>query len=164
MNITRDRVRSIGWMFVLCICFATTMAVSLRVNALKSQVRLTERQIVALQRDKLLLETEFATRANQQQLRALNDVEFGFTAPTAGQYIEGERQLAELGKPRSPDAPAPIRVASVASEEVTAFPAMVSPLTGKAMAVETPAGPARKQSAGLEDRLSRVEPQGVAHE
>jgi hypothetical protein len=29
-----------------------------------------------------------------------------------GQYLESERQLAALGKPRSPDAPDPIRVAS----------------------------------------------------
>lgn len=162
MNLTRDRLRSAGWALVLTICCAVTLALTFRVNAVKSQVRLAERQIVALKREKLFLETEFEARANQQQLKALNDVEFGYEAPKADQYIEGERQLASLGKPRGPGAPAPIRVAAAlpAGEERSAFPAMVSPLTGKAMAAEvsedTPRKPA--SSAGLRDRLTRIDP------
>lgn len=160
MNLTRDRVRSIGWAFVLTVCAALTLGLTFRVNAVKSEVRLAERQIVALKREKTFLETEFLTRASQQQLKSLNDVEFGYQAPTAGQYIEGERQLASLGKPRAPGAPAPIRVASAAAvEDEMPFQAMVSPLTGKAMAAEVPREGVRKQAnaAGLRDRLSRIE-------
>jgi len=164
MNLTRDRVRSIGWAFVLTVCVAMTLALTLRVNAVKSEVRLVERQIVALKREKNFLETEFLTRANQQQLKSLNDVEFGYEAPTAAQYIEGERQLAALGKPRGPGAPTPIRVASAADVvETSGFTAMVSPLTGKAMAAETArvdmSQAARKptNAAGLRERLSRLD-------
>ena len=134
MNLTRDRARSIGWAVILSVCLALTVILTFRVNAVKSQVRLTERQIVALKREKLFLETEFQARASQQQLRNLNDVEFGYEAPSAAQYLEGERQLAALGKPRGADAPEPIRVASAADvvEGEGLFPAMVSPLTGKA--------------------------------
>jgi hypothetical protein len=114
MNLTRDRLRSIGWAFVLTVCFALLMALTFRVNAVKSEVRLAERQIVNLQREKVFLETEFEARANQQKLKAINDVEFGYSAPRAEQYIEGERQLASLGKPRAPGAPQMIRVASAA--------------------------------------------------
>lgn len=159
MNLNAKRLQSIGWVVVLVICATFTMALTLRVNAVKSQVRLAERQIVALKREKLFLETEFETRANQQQLKALNDVEFGYEAPTAGQYLEGERQLASLGKPRGPGAPSPIRVATAADvTEGSAFPAMVSPLTGQAMAAEMPRDGARKpvDAAGLKDRLSRA--------
>ena len=183
MNLTRDKVRSIGWVFVLTVCFALTMALTMRVNAVKSQVRLAERKIVALKQEKLLLETEFETRANQQQLRALNDMEFGYQAPTARQYLEGERQLAALGKARSPGAPEPIRVAMVsvtpAEGEGGLFPAMVSPLTGKHEAAVTkavehhaPAGQAtsgsaseRKSAGGsgdLGERLSRPEARETA--
>jgi hypothetical protein len=169
MNLTRDRVRTIGWAFVLSICLALTLALTLRVNAVKSQVRLTERQILALKREKLQLETEFATRANQEQLRMLNNTEFGYAAPTAGQYLESERQLAQLGKPRAPDAPAPIRVASAARDEDAGdLPAMVSPLTGKSAAADKE--PARKEShrhadaAGLRDRLSHIEARGAERE
>lgn len=160
MNLTRDRIRSIGWAFALTICAALTLALTFRVNAVKSQVQLTERQIVAIKREKMALETEFLTRANQQQLRMLNEVEFGYEAPGADQYIEGERQLAVLGKPRAPGAPAPIRVAAaVETERPSAFAAMVSPLTGKAMAAQMPENGARKpvDAASLADRLSQVD-------
>ena len=167
MNLTRDRVRSIGWAFILTTCAALTLALTFRVNAVKSQVRLAERQIVALQQEKMQLETEFETRANQQQLASLNAVEFGYQAPTAKQYLESERQLAALGKPRSPGAPSPIRVASAAEvTESSGFPAMVSPLTGKAIAAEVPKGGPRKPvtAANLRDRLSQVEVRGAAAE
>lgn len=142
--LTRTRARSIGWAAILGLCFAMTVALTFRVNAVKSQVRLTERRIVALQTEKSLLETEFETRANQQQLRNLNDVEFGYQAPTAGQYLESERQLAMLGKPSGPNAPDPIRVAHADPADApqhsgdSLLPAMVNPLTGKAIAAEVP--------------------------
>lgn len=170
MNLTRDRVRTIGWAFVLSVCLALTLALTLWVNAVKSQVRLTEREILALKREKLQLETEFATRANQEQLRMLNNTEFGYTAPTAGQYLESERQLAALGKPRAPDAPAQIRVASAERDgDSGILPAMVSPITGKHE--EAPAEkPAHREThghadaAGLRDRLSHIEERGAERE
>lgn len=167
MNLTSDRIRSIGWIAILMICGALTLALTFRVNAVKSQVQLAERKVVALKQEKLFLETEFEARANQQQLKSLNDVEFGYQAPTSGQYMESERQLSSLGKPRAPGAPSPIRVASAAPvDDSNGFPAMVSPLTGKAMAAEIPAGGPRKPmtAATLRDRLSQVEPVRAAPE
>lgn len=176
MMLTRSHVRSIGWAAILAVCFALTVALSFRVNAVKSQVRLTERHIAQLQTETGLLETEFETRANQQQLTALNEVEFGYQAPTPGQYLESERQLASLGKARGPDAPPMIRVAAAdakpASDSV--LPAMVNPLTGKALAAELPRAetkakaPAKAEAklaerapANLAERLARVEPSRV---
>ena len=167
MNLTRDRVRSIGWALVLTICGGLLLALTFRVNAVKSEVRLAERELVALRQEKLFLETEFEARSNQQQLKALNDVEFGYEAPRAEQYIEGERQLLALGKPRGPGAPKPIRVASAATgDEQSAFPAMVSPLTGKAIAAEIPAEGARKpvDTSSLNRRLARITLSEVASE
>ena len=162
MNLTRDRMRQVGWAAVLLVCGALTLALTFRVNAVKSQVRLVERQIVQLKQDKLLLETEFETRANQQQLRNLNEVEFGYQAPTAGQYLENERQLASLAKPRAVDAPSPIRVATAERPDPESpLAAMVSPLTGKAMAAEAPKRERTKPVTAetLGDRLGRVERQ-----
>ncbi len=168
MNLTRDRLRSIGWAIILSVGLTIALALTLRANAVKSQVRLAERQIVSLRQERLFLETEFETRANQQQLKTLNDVEFGYEAPTSDQYLESERQLAALGKPRAAGAPSPIRVASAAGLEESGFPAMVSPLTGKAligealsgkaMASEVPKDGARQPvtAANLRDRLSHV--------
>ena len=68
MNLTRDRLHAIGWLGALMLALVVSAVLMLRVNAVKSQVRLAERQIVELKRDKMLLETEFETRANQRQL------------------------------------------------------------------------------------------------
>ena len=149
---------------ILTICGAMLLALTFKVNAVKSQVRLTERQILAVRQDKDLLETEFQTRANQHQLASLNDVDFGYSAPTPGQYLDGERQLVALGKPRPEGAPAPIMVASVDTVKQSALTDMVNPLTGKAMAAEVPKGGPHKpaSAAGLSTRLSEVSPPASA--
>lgn len=168
MNLTRDRVRSIGWAVVLSVCFALLLALTFRVNAVKSEVRLTERQIVAAKREKMFLESEFLARASQQQLRNLNEVDFGYEAPRADQYIEGERQLVAFSSVRAPGAPSPLRVASAATgdSEGTTIAAMVSPITGKAMAAALPPGGARKVATAstLSERLSHVDDREVAAE
>ncbi|MDE8650390.1 hypothetical protein [Novosphingobium album (ex Liu et al. 2023)] len=150
MNLTRDRVQSIGWFTVLLLFGALTLGLGLRVNAVKSQVHDTERHIVALRQDIDQLQTEFQTRSNQQQLKAINDIDFGYQAPRAEQYIEGERQLAALGLPRGPGAPEPIRMAhgdGAAAEPAASNPviAMVSPITG------TPANAAEARGAVKSD-------------
>lgn len=126
-----SRMRQIGWAVVLGICLAGFVVLTFRVNAVKSQVRLAERQIVALERENLLLETEFETRANQQQLANWNRVEFGYQAPRADQFLDNQRELAALGLPRAIGGPEPIRVARAPQAAENESPAMVSPVTGE---------------------------------
>lgn len=129
---TRSRLHKIGWLAALALCTLCYLALHLKVHAVQSEVVRAERRIVQLKDEKLLLETEFATRASQEQLASWNRVEFGYTAPEARQFIESERQLARFGAPRLPGAPEPIRVASLAgAEEAPPFPKFVSPLTGE---------------------------------
>ena len=135
MMVSANRFRSIGWIALLLVCAAGVMVLAFRVNALRSQVHRTEQQIIALRREKLYLETEVETRANQQQLKLWNDVEFGYVAPTAGQYLANERQLAAFAKPDGLDAPKPIRVAS-ADDAVAAEAAFPSVLSGLAVAAD----------------------------
>lgn len=108
---TGSRLRQIGWAVMLAVCLALFLALTFKVNAVKSEVRLAERKIIALQKEKLMLEVEFQTRASQRQLAAWNAIEFGYESPRAHQYLETERQLAMLGTGRAINAPAPIRVA-----------------------------------------------------
>ena len=161
MIASANRLRSVGWLVLLGLCLTLVLVLAFRVNALRSQIHHAEARIVALKQEKMYLETEFETRSNQQQLKSLNDVEFGYQAPTAGQYLEGERQLADLGKPQAPGAPSPIRVARLAlqGEADEGFPAMVSPLTGRAMAAEVAADGPRKPvtAATLSEKLGTVE-------
>ena len=125
-----DSIRRIGWIAALAFCTALYLVLHLKVHAVRSDVVRAERQIVALERQKLLLETEFETRANQLQLASWNNVEFGYTAPTARQFLENERRLADFGAPPVPGTPEPIRVASV-SGDAPPYPRVVSRLTGK---------------------------------
>ncbi|MCW1987279.1 UNVERIFIED_ORG: hypothetical protein M2348_003029 [Sphingomonas sp. R1F5B] len=158
MILSAQRLRSIGWLALLAVCGALVMILSFRVNALRSQVHRAEGQIVALKQQKMYLETEFETRANQQQLKAWNDLEFGYVAPVAGQYLENERQLAVLSKPAEPDAPAPIRVATVDDSVIAAaaFPALsgdhpaVRPLSETHEAESDDAGAGKPRSRPLD--------------
>ena len=99
------RLRRIGWIAALATCFALYLMLHIKVQSVSSEVVRAERQIVALEQQKLLLETEFETRSNQLQLAAWNRVDFGYTAPSAAQFLENERQLASFGSPRGPGAP-----------------------------------------------------------
>lgn len=125
----QSRIRRIGWIAALAVCMMLYLMLHLKVHAVQSDVVRAERQIVALEQQKMLLETEFETRANQLQLASWNNVDFGYTSPSASQYLESERQLAEFGTPRAPGAPEPIRVAD-ASGDAPAYPRLISPLTG----------------------------------
>jgi hypothetical protein len=129
--ISRNQARSLGWAAVLAICFALVTILSFKVHAVKSEVLLAERQLIALQRETLLLETEFETRASQRQLAEWNTVEFGYGAPRARQFLDGERQLASFGQRLGPDAPSPIRLARADTgdgESATAAPAQAAPM------------------------------------
>lgn len=125
---TGSRLRQIGWIAALAGCLALFAMLSFQVQTVRSEVRLAERTIIALEREALMLETEFQTRASQRQLAEWNTIEFGYHAPRADQYFDHERQLASLGVPAGPNAPQPIRVAraDVAQSERV----MVSPVTG----------------------------------
>ncbi|WP_156840134.1 hypothetical protein [Novosphingobium aquimarinum] len=167
MNLTRDRLQSLGWVSLLAICGALTLGLALHVNAVKSEVYRTRQQVVSLSRDIDMLEVEFATRSNQHQLKTINDLEFGYTAPLADQYIEGERQLASLGIPRAPDAPQPILMAEATTTDRAEAPAkMVSPVTGKpdgsTQVQDDDAAALRKDAARLGQRLAKVDLPGAA--
>lgn len=125
-----SRIRRVGWIAALAVCTALYLLLHLRVMAVRGEVVRAERQIVRLEQEKLLLETEFETRASLLQLAAWNRVDFGYAAPTAAQFLDTHRDLAEFGSPRAPGAPEPIRVAS-AGGDTPEFPKLVSPLTGK---------------------------------
>lgn len=161
-----SRLRQAGWALTLSVAFALFLALTFHVNAIRNQVRLTERQIVAVQQDKQMLETEFQSRASQRQLAEWNAVDFGYKAPRADQFVENETQLAMLGAPRQLDAPQPIRVARAETpQEYSAesrLAQLISPFTDKQLgdeartiaAHELPRA-ARAGAAGLAERLAQ---------
>lgn len=125
-------IRRIGWIAVLTICAVLYTLLHLKVNAVHADVVRAERQIVQLEQHTMMLETEFLTRSSHVQLDKLNRINFGYTAPEAAQFLSGERHLAQFGSPRAADAPAPIRLAGMSTDDdLPAFPQLISPLTGR---------------------------------
>lgn len=162
-----SRLRQIGWAVVLAICVAGFTALTFKVNTVKSAVALAEREIIGLEREKLVLETEFQARANQQQLADWNRVEYGYLTPAANQYLDNERQLASLGMERGVGAPDPIRVAKAVPADDEGLLAMVSPVTGLPVeddeAAEEDAEEDRNDlsaARSLAERLGRQNPLG----
>lgn len=126
------RFRRIGWVALLTVCTLLYGLLHLQVWSVSSEVKRAERHIVALEQDKLLLETEFLTRSSQAQLAAWNRVDFGFSAPRADQFIASERQLASFGADGEEGREDAMRLASFsADQEVAPFPQLVSPITGE---------------------------------
>ena len=161
-----SRLRQASWAATLSVALGLFLGLTFHVNAIKSEVRLAERRIVRLEREKLLLETEFESRSSQRQLAEWNAVEFGYVAPRADQFLESESQLASLAAPRRPGAPQPIRVARAAPpvENDSPLADWVSPLTGQPLAQEAKVvvadgarHAAAKSAATLAERL------GMAH-
>ncbi|MEL6877945.1 MAG: hypothetical protein AAGL68_07605 [Pseudomonadota bacterium] len=166
MIVSGSRLRQIGWVAVLALCIGLFLVLSFRVHAVKSAVLLAERQIVELERETLVLETEFQARASQRQLANWNVVEFGYVAPRADQYLQSERQLASLGSPQVPGAPRPIRVA-VAQAADGSTPAsirqreMVSPISGAPVTLasaQSDAAPTTMFAEALGDFLIEASP------
>ncbi len=160
----QGNLRRIGWIAALACCTALYLMLHLKVHAVRSDVVRAERQIVSLEQQKLMLEIEFETRSSQRQLAAWNSVDFGYTAPTAGQFLDSERQLASFGGPPAPGAPAPIRVAGLTDRGEPEFPRpdderAVSPLTGEPIAEELlrPEAAGTLASARLDDGRTRIQ-------
>lgn len=126
------RLRRIGWLALMAVCTALYGVLHFQVWSVASEVKKAERRIVMLEQGNQLRETEFLTRSSQVQLAAWNRVDFGYSAPRADQFIDGERQLAQFAPARAGDMPEPIRLAGFnAEEEAEPFPQLVSPITGK---------------------------------
>ena len=146
------RIHRIGWFALMMVCTALYGVLHFQVWSLSSEVTKAERQIVSLEEQNMLLETEFMTRSNQVQLAAWNRVDFGYKAPDAAQFIASERQLALFGSPRHVAAPEELQFASLdTADDVDQLPQLVSPITGEPInvALVEPVHEERARASGL---------------
>ncbi len=118
MILAVKRLKNLGWIALVAIVLISLYPLSLSVGALRSDLRQTEREIVRVKKEMRYLETEFATRASMQQLEQWNMLDYGYVAPTAAQYLDGERSLANLGRGHE-NIKKPVRVASLTLDGVS---------------------------------------------
>jgi len=154
MMVNRSHVKTAGWAAVLLGCASAVAMLMFKVNAVRSEVRNAEERIVELQRDNLYLETEFETRASQQQLAALNRMEFGYVAPGPGQFLPNERALTAFAEPRAAGAPQMIRVArgDIADVELASFSGEVA----EAVADDEPEAKPREEKPTAQPSFQRA--------
>lgn len=100
MRLAFGKLKNLGWIALVLIVAISLYPLSLSVATLRSDLARTEQKIVESKRKIRYLETEFATRANLKQLDLWNELDYGYTAPHADQYLSNERALANLGKGR----------------------------------------------------------------
>lgn len=119
MLMAARKLQGIGLVLLVLIFAMALYPVSLKVAATRSELARIEKQIDRTQSNIRYLESELAVRASMRQLEQWNAESFGYSAPSASQYLASERQLASLDRvPR----------ARGANEVAPVLMAMVSPV------------------------------------
>ncbi|PQM26566.1 hypothetical protein CVO77_16245 [Sphingopyxis lindanitolerans] len=119
MLMAARKLQGIGLVLLVLLFAMALYPVSLKVAATRSELTRIERKIDRTQANIRYLESELAVRASMRQLEQWNADSFGYSAPSASQYLASERQLASLdGLPR----------ARGANEVAPVLMAMVSPV------------------------------------
>lgn len=96
MTLAMKKLKNFGWVALLSFIIVLLYPLSLNVGALHSDLVNTDRKIMETKREISFLQAELRTRANMQQLAEWNDLLYGYGPPTAGQFLAGERALANL--------------------------------------------------------------------
>ncbi|KTE27970.1 MULTISPECIES: hypothetical protein [unclassified Sphingopyxis] len=145
MLMAARKLQGIGLVLLVLIFAMMLYPVSLKVAATRSELTRVERQIDRTRANIRYLESELAVRASMRQLEQWNAESFGYSAPSASQYLANERQLASLeGLPRARGANevAPVLMAMVSpvgataatpatTKDETVKPAAIKPATVK---------------------------------
>jgi hypothetical protein len=138
MLMAARKLQGIGLVLLVLLFAMALYPVSLKVAATRSELTRIERQIDRTQANIRYLESELAVRASMRQLEQWNADSFGYSAPSASQYLESERQLASLdGLPR----------ARGANEVAPVLMAMVSPVGVSPAGTPAPAAAAAEKPA-----------------
>ncbi|WP_176473495.1 hypothetical protein [Sphingopyxis sp. GW247-27LB] len=136
MLMAARKLQGIGLVLLVLVFAMMLYPVSLKVAATRSELAQINKQIAGARDNIRYLESELAVRASMRQLEQWNAESFGYSAPTADQYLSSERQLASLDRlPR----------ARGANDVAPVLMAMVSP-------VGTPAAEAAPPAAAVADK------------
>jgi len=148
--VVAHRFRWFGW-FVLCVSVILgCYLMSSRVAAERNKLALIESSIARTQRDITALETEFDTRASFAQLQRWNGDTLKLSAPTAGQYIRDDAELAQVDF----NAPTPTGGPQIQTAAAVIPSAPVMPT--EAAVAATPAAPAAAAPAKVKAAVAMV--------
>lgn len=159
MLMAARKLQGIGLVLLVLIFAMALYPVSLKVAATRSELARIEKQIDRTQSNIRYLESELAVRASMRQLEQWNAESFGYSAPSASQYLASERQLASLDRvPRARGANevAPVLMAMVSPVAVPDAP-KASPVASKPVAAK-PVVLAQAETGVRSDSAPRLAP------
>lgn len=132
--------KSVGWVAGIGAAALTCYMFSLSVASERAELAQLDSRIVALKQSIRTLNTELETRGRVHQLQHWASADFGFTAPSAGQFLDSEVTLAQLELPsQASPLEAPVRMAA-APQPAPNMPHVVQ--ASAPSAASTPARPA----------------------
>lgn len=130
MLMAARKLQNIGLVLLVLIFAMILYPVSLKVAATRTELARINQDIERSRDTIRYLESEIAVRASMRQLERWNSESFGYSAPSASQYLQNERELASLGRvPR----------ARGANDVAPVLMAMVSPVSVPAATEAVPA-------------------------
>lgn len=148
--VVAHRFRWFGW-FVLCVSVILgCYLMSSRVAAERNKLAAIESSIARTQRDITALETEFDTRASFAQLQRWNGDTLKLSAPTAGQYIRNDAELAQV------DFNAPVPTGGPQIQTAAAVIPSAPVMPTEAAVAATPAAPAAAAPAKVKAAVAMV--------
>lgn len=171
MTLAFKRLKNLGWLALVCLTAILLYPLSLNVATLHSDLVEIDRDILETQRQIDFLEAELKTRASLDQLEEWNDLLYGYTPPTARQFLAGERALASLGEPAGKRKPVLVAVSSggvlpagVVGSGVPVAASGEKPLSKEEQktftaAAEEKRAPVVDASQGRTERLAKMEEQ-----
>jgi hypothetical protein len=98
MLMAARKLQGIGLVLLVLVFAMMLYPVSLKVAATRSELAQINQQINRTRDNIRYLESELAVRASMRQLEQWNAETFGYSAPSASQYLANERQLASVGR------------------------------------------------------------------
>lgn len=158
MLMAARKLQGIGLVLLVLVFAMMLYPVSLKVAATRSELAQINQQINRTRDNIRYLESELAVRASMRQLEQWNAETFGYSAPSASQYLANERQLASIGRlPRARGANdvAPVLMAMVSP---VALPEKAKPVATAEAPAAAPKPAAIKLAAVQSDTPPRMAP------
>lgn len=94
------KLQGIGMILLLTAFALFAYTINVSVSVTRSELQQVEQDIAETRQRNRMLEGDIAVLANARQLDRWNRDYFGLVAPSAGQYLAGERALASLDRLR----------------------------------------------------------------
>lgn len=98
MSSSMNPLNNFGWFAIIILVVMLLYPLSLNVASLRGDLVAIDKDILSTKKEINYLQAELTARANLQQLEEWNELLYGFKSPSAAQFANGEKALANLGR------------------------------------------------------------------